>query len=132
MKKIIENVLTILGGSVLIMGFILGAESFENFKQEKHVAAATISHMQETTAYQDDFVFEVFKIENVNDKGEIRGEIIGSSAWSTGEGIYLDDTYTKSDISSLKVGDIILVVYDKQDYEEEIWDNILDVKKLNK
>jgi hypothetical protein len=132
MKKFCENVLTILGGCVLITVFLTACEGFKDLKQENHVAAETISHMQETTAYQDDFVFEVFKIENVNDKGEIRGEIIGSSAWSTGEGIYLDDTYTRSDISGLKVGDIILVVYDKQDYEEEIWDNILDVKKLNK
>lgn len=132
MKKIIENVLTIVGGCVLTVGFLFASESFQNKSSVQTVSAAALNDIQENTAYEDEYVFETFEIEEINKKGEIRGGIVGSSEWSTGEGIYLDETYTKSDLSGLKVGDIILVVYDKQDYKEEIWDNILDVKNLSK
>lgn len=78
-------------------------------------------------------VMEFFEITEVKN-GEIRGEIIYSTyEEEQGEGIYLDESYAgyKELVESkVKVGDIIEVTYDREDYEGSIWDNILKVKVL--
>lgn len=73
-------------------------------------------------------VVETFEITNV-ENGEIRGEILTSTDGSTGEGIYLDETYREFDSikDEIQVGNVISVDYDKEDYDNEIWDNILDI-----
>lgn len=75
-------------------------------------------------------IVETFVIHEENDI-EIRGELLNG----TGEGIYLDETYTEQDWVQLKedikVGSIINVHYDKDDYENEIWDSILKIEVLN-
>lgn len=72
-------------------------------------------------------VEEKFEITEISeDKKEIRGE----KTEGTGEGIYLDKTYYHDfEKLDLTVGDVITVVYDKADYEDEIWDNIIEVKE---
>jgi hypothetical protein len=76
--------------------------------------------------YTNEFVYEEFEItENAN--GEIRGGLISTSE-ITGEGIYLDETYKGYDLlKDVEVGTRIKVTYDKDDYKNEVWDNIVDI-----
>lgn len=76
--------------------------------------------------YQNETISEVFEINNV-ENGEIRGELIRGQV-GQGEGIYL----LENDLDiKINVGDKIKVTYYKDDYENNIWDNILKVEKLN-
>lgn len=84
-----------------------------------------ITHEIDTNAVVETFVI------HEETETEIRGELLNG----TGEGIYLDETYTAQDWDQLKedikVGSVINVHYDKEDYENEIWDNILKIEVLN-
>jgi hypothetical protein len=136
MKKILENVLTIAGGLVLITGF-LAACGEPNLKQDATSEIEQKAKMKQLKAFEDKFVIDTFKISEVNNKGEVRGEIIDSTAngssYETGEGIYLlksEQASYQSVVKGLHKGDVIEVAYLKKDYKEEVWDNILDVEKV--
>lgn len=74
-------------------------------------------------------VIETFEITEVKND-EVRGFLLTSTEGATGEGIYLDETYKEYESVKnwIQVGDIIKVDYDKKDYENEVWDNILDIE----
>lgn len=78
----------------------------------------------------EDYVVEHFVITNIAKNGkDIRGELKNG----TGEGIFLTKSYYK-DFDNIKkqldVGDVIAVTYDKDDYLNEVWDNILDIENV--
>lgn len=78
----------------------------------------------------DKFVYEDFKISE-NKNGQIHGGIIASTENQTGEGIYLDETYHGYDeVKDVEVGDKIRITYNKDDYNNEIWDNIVDAEVI--
>lgn len=75
-----------------------------------------------------EIVEEQFIVTSVSEN-EIYGDLVESPNPIQAEGIYLDDSYYDIGLlSKVKVGDKIKVSYDKKDYEEENWDNILEVK----
>lgn len=76
--------------------------------------------------YTNEFVYEEFEITD-NTNGEIRGTLIATTE-NTGEGIYLDESYKGyNQLKDVEIGTRIKVTYDKDDYENEVWDNIVDV-----
>jgi hypothetical protein len=79
----------------------------------------------------EDKVIEEFVITDIHEQG-IKGEILSStSGMMGGEGIYLENDYLEdNNLSKLKLGDKIKVTYAKEDYENNIWDNILKIKEL--
>ena len=134
MKKFIENTVSILGGIILITGFLAACEG----KQDIDMQVGVSKYAVKNESFEERFVVDTFKITSVNDKGEINGDLLSSTAsdeeWSTAEGIYLlkseQASYTTV-IEGLQVGDMIEVTYDKEDYKESIWDNILDIEEVN-
>ena len=105
MKKF-ENVITIILGTLIILSFLIfitGCSSDNNY------------------------IYEEFKITRLTNNGEIYGELTEG----TGEGIYIDKTYYKNYNElkeELELGDIIIVSYNKDDYKNEVWDNIVNIK----
>jgi hypothetical protein len=132
MKKIYENVLTIVGGCVLIGGFLTACGE-QNIAADKNEAVVQVSEYKQLKAFDNKFVIDTFKINEV-DGDEVRGEIIKTTApkqIQTGEGIYLlksQKASYQSVVQSIHKGDIVEVTYLKKDYEQSIWDNILDVE----
>jgi hypothetical protein len=90
--------------------------------------------VEEAIVYEknNSVVIETFEITEVKN-GEVRGELLTSTEGSTGEGIYLDETYKEYESIKnwIKVGDVIKVDYEKKDYENEVWDNILDIEIIS-
>jgi hypothetical protein len=83
----------------------------------------------ETKPLKKEYVYETFEITSVKPNA-IVGDILSSSSGDMGgEGVFLDNSiYPQFKINKLKKGDIILVVYNKSDYDNLIWDNIVDIK----
>jgi hypothetical protein len=76
------------------------------------------------------FVYEYFEVSD-NKNGQIHGGIIDSTENQTGEGIYLDETYHGyDDVKHVDVGDTIRITYKKEDYNNEIWDNIVEAEVI--
>lgn len=73
-------------------------------------------------------VYEIFDIVSI-ENGEIRGEIV-QGLEGQGEGIYLLQKEFMD--KGIEVGDRIIVTYDKDDYANEIWDNIVEIEVLEK
>jgi len=132
MKKFYENLLTVLGGSILIVCFLFlisgcGSAEIKTSKQQ-----------QSPVNVDSRFTIDTFKIVSIDDKGNIEGDLIDSSAanteWSTSEGIHLETLNQEdwsTDLRTLEVGDTIQAVYYTADYKMSIWDNILDIRKIN-
>lgn len=82
------------------------------------------------TADFEKFAYETFEITEISN-GEIRGELLLSTENVTNEGIYLDETYYDlEELRGLKVGDKIIVSYNKDDYYNEYWDKIENIARL--
>lgn len=76
--------------------------------------------------YEDEYVIEEFVITSNNGQ-EIRGELLTNKE----EGIYLDNTYQNFEtVKDIQPGEKIKVVYDAEDYYNEVWDNIIDIELL--
>jgi hypothetical protein len=75
-------------------------------------------------------VVETFKLVDFDEDG-IRGDLLTSTDGGMGEeGIFLDyDTVEDFDLT-VEDGDEISVTYDKEDYDNGIWDNILEIEEL--
>lgn len=129
MKKLLSNYSFSIGLMVLTfaLSLLVGCASSSTASEDK------------TT---ERFVKEQFKIYEVSPDGEeIRGELIEGyvqeegergTGNGTAEGIYLDKTYyEKFGEETLNVGDEIEVTYNKDDYENEVWDNIVNVEKIH-
>lgn len=127
MKKFVEKFVTIVGGAIVIAVFLIMMDYGKS-------DAVTLKSVSSANHVEQEYVYEVFKITEIKKRGkEIYGDIVYSTSGAMGgEGIFLDDTiYKQYDIKKpLKKGDIILVKYDKQDYDKYIWDNMLDIKIL--
>lgn len=127
MKKFVEKFVTVVGGVVIIAVFLIMVDQGKS-------DAATLKNVSFANHVEQEYVYEVFKITEIKKHGkEIYGDIVYSTSGGMGgEGIFLDDTiYKQYGIKKpLKKGDIILVKYDKQDYDKFIWDNMLDIKIL--
>lgn len=120
MKKFVKTLLSVAFAGVISLGVFAD-----------NTSAAEI-YKKNDIAYADYFVFEKFTITKIDKKRQtIHGDIIASTSGETGEGIYLDKTYARNFkylMKHLKPGDVIEVTYDKEDYYNEIWDNILHVQ----
>jgi hypothetical protein len=128
MKKFVEKFITIVGGVVIIAAFLIMMMGHEKSD------AATLKNVSSANHVKQEYVYEVFEITEIKKGGkEIYGDIVYSTSGAMGtEGIFLDNTiYKQYGIKKkLKQGDIIIVKYDKKDYDQCIWDNMLDIKIL--
>lgn len=127
MKKFVEKFVTIVGGAIIIAVFLIMMDYGKS-------DAVTLKSISSANHVEQEYVYEVFKITEIKKRGkEIYGDIVYStSGVMGGEGIFLDDTIHKQYgiKKPLKKGDIILVKFDKKDYDQYIWDNVLDIKIL--
>ena|SRR5690606_29178976 len=129
MRKLnVKRVLTLLGACIIAGGVFVKSVALLNDKAAT-VSAAELECVNEEVREVVQELFEITKVVTVRNHTEVYGEILGSTVGETGEGIYLDNTYG-FDLSDFEEGQWILVTYDKEDYYEEIWDNILDIQIL--
>ncbi|HLO11595.1 MAG TPA: hypothetical protein VK190_05000 [Pseudoneobacillus sp.] len=93
-------------------------------------SAAYASETSVEADYPDDYYVEYHIVREISG-GMIKAELLNAM----GEGVLISEDdlpLYPSHEAQLKVGDIIEVVWDNEDAEEEIWDNMKDVRKIGR
>lgn len=106
----------------LTVGLLIGTQIYVNNSQNEKIDKIEQIRQQNLNG-----ITEQFKITEIID-AHVRGE----KTVGTGEGIVYTQRFFTETVGDIAVGDIVEITWNKNDYENNNWNNVQNVKKIIK